>query len=274
MDSPDPFGPRLRAVRRALGLTQEAVAHAVGTTQRHLSFLETGRSAPTRAMLGRIVSALQLTAAQRASLFDASGFRSPYPTRALGDAELQATLDLMARQVLRHWPFPAFVVDRDWDILRTNAPADRMIAAFGGVRNMYTLFLSPAFRAVVTNWEQASASFYTRLQEVASRSPAVRAALDDAIASGRFDHVARVLAGPDVVPVHIPIEVELPGGARMRFTSLHGRWVSVHDTLAEQFEVELLVPLDRSSEAVVAAAFGGGGPAVGGAEPAGQLPEP
>jgi hypothetical protein len=42
----------------------------------------------------------------------------------------------------------------------------------------------------------------------------------------------------------------------MRFTSLHGRWVSVHDALAEQFEVELLVPLDGESETVVAAAFG------------------
>ncbi|MEX1280114.1 MAG: helix-turn-helix domain-containing protein, partial [Acidimicrobiia bacterium] len=162
MTHPDGFGRALRSVRGELGLTQEAVAHAVGTTQRHLSFLETGRSSPTRAMLGRLVSALELTAAQRATLFDASGFRNPYPTRTLADADLQATLDLMASQVLRHWPFPAFIVDRDWNFLRANDPASRMIATFGGVTNMHTLFLSPDFRAVVTNWEQASGSFYTR----------------------------------------------------------------------------------------------------------------
>ena len=131
-----------------------------------------------------------------------------------------------------------------------------MIAAFGGVDNMYALFLSPDFRAMVTNWEQASGSFYTRIQEVARRSPHVRAALNEAVAGGQFAHVSQVLAGADEVPAYIPIEVTLPGGARMRFTSMYGRWVSVHDALAEQLEVELLVPLDAASEAVVGAMFG------------------
>jgi hypothetical protein len=158
--------------------------------------------------------------------------------------------------VVAHWPFPAFVVDRDWNFLRTNGPADRMLAAFGGTTNMHALFLSPAFHAVVTNWEQASGSFYTRIQEVAQRSSVVRAALDEALDAGRFDHVASVLAGVDEVPVYIPIEVALPDGSAMRFTSMHGRWVSIHDALAEQFEVELLVPLDPASEGVAAAAFG------------------
>ena len=257
MNAPPAFGSRLRSVRAELGLSQEAVALTVGTTQRHVSFLETGRSAPTRAMLGRIVSALELSAAQRASLFEASGFRSPYPPRKLDDDEVQATLDLMERQVLRHWRFPAFVVDRDWTFLRANEPGRRMIAAFGDPPDMYTLFLSPGFGAAVTNWEQASGSFYTRIQEVAQRSPAIRSALDAAIEEGRFDHVANVLAGDEDIPVHIPIEVRLPGGAHARFTSLHGRWVSVHDAVAEAFEVELLVPLDPDSEGVVQAAFEG-----------------
>lgn len=139
----EPFGDALRAVRRELGLSQEAVAHAVRTTQRHVSFLETGRSEPTRAMLGRLVAGLGLTAAQRAALFAASGFRNPYPPRTLDGAELQAVLDLMSRQVLRHWPFPAFVVDRDWNFLRTNDAGARMVASFGGVPNMHALFLSP-----------------------------------------------------------------------------------------------------------------------------------
>ena len=250
------FGEALRAVRRDLRLSQEAVAHAVGTTQRHVSFLETGRSEPTRAMIGRLVAGLGLTAAHRAALFAASGFRNPYPPRSLEGEELQSILDLMSRQVLRHWPFPAFVVDRDWNFLRTNEAAARMIASFGGVSNMHALFLSPEFSALVTNWEHASGSFYTRIQEVARRSPAVRAALDAAVDDGRFDHVARVLGGMEEVPVYVPIEVQLPDGAHMRFTSMHGRWAGVHDAVAEQFEVEFLVPLDEASEAVLCAAFG------------------
>lgn len=249
------FGRALRSVRDDLGMSQEALALAIGTTQRHLSFLENGRSEPSRSMLGRLVAGLTLTAAQRASLFAASGFRNPYPPRAIEGVELQGVLDLMERQVLRNWAFPAFVVDRDWNLLRKNGPGEKMIGAFGGHDNMYALFLSPAFKEVVTNWEQASGSFYTRIQEVAGRSVVVRKALDAAVDQGRFAHVPQVLGGTEDVPVYVPIEVELEGGVRMRFTSLHGRWVSVHDAVAEQFEVELVVPLDESSEGVLGTAF-------------------
>jgi transcriptional regulator with XRE-family HTH domain len=256
MTRPGGFGSTLRAVRSELGLSQEAVAHAIGTTQRHVSFLETGRSEPTRAMLGRLARGLSLSAAQRTILFHDSGFRSPYPERTSDHAEVQAALDLMQSQVLQHWPFPAFVVDRDWNFLRTNGPADRMVASFGGVPNMHALFLSPDFEPLVSNWEEASASFYTRIQEVARRSTVVRDALAAAEAEGRFDHVAGVLGGTDELPVYIPIEVTLPELGRLRFTSLHGRWISMHDALAEQFEVELLVPLDAEAEQVAHAAFG------------------
>jgi len=252
----DAFGTTLRSVRAELGLSQEALAHAIGTTQRHVSFLETGRSEPTRAMLGRLTTELALSAAQRAALFHDSGYRSPYPARTADSAEVQATLDLMSSQVLRHWPFPAFVVDRDWNFLRANGPGERMVASFGSVPNMHAMFLSPDFEPLVSNWEQASAGFYTRIHEVARRSSLVREALDAAEAEGRFDHVARVLGGTDELPVYIPIEVTLPDLGRLRFTSLHGRWISMHDALAEQFEVELLVPLDAEAEHVSHVAFG------------------
>ncbi|MEN0067615.1 MAG: helix-turn-helix domain-containing protein [Myxococcota bacterium] len=249
------FGFRLRSLRRELGLSQESVAEAVGSTQRHMSFLETGRSAPTRSMIGRLVAGLRLTAAQRAALFEASGFRSPYPRRKLDDDELQSTLDLITRQVLRHWPFPAFVVNQDWQFLRTNAPGGKMIAMFDDPPDMYSLFLSPGFRGLVENWEQASGSFYTRIQDVAERSEPVRRALERAVAAGDFDHVPNVLAGPREVPVYIPIVVRLNDGPRMSFTSMHGRLVSVHDAVAEGFEVELMVPLDEASESTITGLF-------------------
>ncbi len=61
---------------------------------------------------------------------------------------------------------------------------------------------------------------------------------------------------PGVQGVSITAITDRLDGAQLRFTSLHGRWVSVHDALAEQFEVELLVPLDGESEKVADAAFG------------------
>ncbi|MEM8599065.1 MAG: helix-turn-helix domain-containing protein [Bacteroidota bacterium] len=251
-----PFGSVLKAIRHDLGLSQEALAGAVGTTQRHLSFLETGRSAPTRSMIARIVTAVRLPSVFRAALFEAAGFRNPYPQRELDDDDVQDTLDLIAGQLLHHWPFPGFVVDTDWHFLRTNGPGQRMIELFDGVDNMLALFLSPKFQPLVANWEEASASFYTRIQDVAQRSESVQKALDAAIADGRFDHVSRFLAGTEDVPIYVPIIVQMPEQPPMRFTSLHGRLVSVHDAVAESFEVELMVPLDERSEVPMRAVFG------------------
>jgi hypothetical protein len=207
-------------------------------------------------MIARIVSAVRLSSAQRAALFETAGFRSPYPRRKLDSEDVQQTLDLLASQLLRHWPFPGFVVDNDWNFLRANQPGKRMIEMFDNVSNMHALFLSKQFQALVSNWEPASASFYTRIQEVARRSKLVRDALDEAIADGRFEHVPRFLAGTDEVPIYVPIIVQLPDQPPMRFTSLHGRLVSVHDAVAERFEVELMVPLDKESEKPMQALFG------------------
>lgn len=242
------FGSALRSLRKELHLSQEAMAGELGTTQRHLSFLERGRSAPTRTMLGRIVTGLGLSATQRAGLFEASGFRSPYPQRTLETDELRKTLDLLARQVLRHWPFPGFVVDRDWNFLRSNDPGARMLSMFGDPPNMHTMFLSDAFAQVVENWEEASSGFYYRIKEVARHSEQVARAFEHAEARGRFDHVAEATAGLDELPVYVPIVIALPGGPKLRITSMHGRLISVHDALAEGFEVELMIPLDESTE--------------------------
>lgn len=250
------FGSVLKSIRRDLGLSQEALAGAVETTQRHMSFLETGRSAPTRSMIARIITAIRLSSAHRAALFDAAGFRSPYPRRDLDDADVQRTLDLITSQVLHHWPFPGFIVDNDWNFLRANGPGQRMIKIFDDVDNMHTLFLSEKFQPLVANWEEASASFYTRIQDVARRSMPVRDALAVAVAEGRFDHVPRFLAGTEDVPIYVPIIVQMPEQPPMRFTSLHGRLISVHDAVAESFEVELMIPLDERSEVPMRTLFG------------------
>lgn len=176
--------------------------------------------------------------------------------RRAGDAVLHDTLDLLERQVLRHWPFPGFIVDRDWGFLRSNAAGGRMLEMFEAPPNMHALFLSPAFRGLIENWEESSSGCYYRIQEVAHRSTVVRQALDRAVADGHFDHVGGRMAGSEELPVYVPIVVKLQDGPRMQITSLHGRLVSVHDAVAEDFEVELMVPLDQATEGPLLEVFG------------------
>ena len=114
------FGHVLKDIRAARGLSQTALALALDSTQRHVSFLETGRSLPTGSFLSRICRAMSLNIAQRINLYDASGLANPYVSRDMGSDEIRDALDMIEKRVLKNWPFPALVLDPDWNVLRQN----------------------------------------------------------------------------------------------------------------------------------------------------------
>ena len=259
--APGSFGPTLQAMRQDLGLSQSALALRLGSTQRHLSFLETGRSAPSREFVARIVSELSLSAAQRATLLEASGYRGPALPRDTDSSEVQAALDLMERQILAPWPYPAFVHDRDWTILRSNAAGGALVERLLGSgpgnapRNIFEMLLSDGMRGMISNWTEASAAFYFRLLEASARSGTAGRILKDARASGLFDHVADHVVGAASGPVFVPVEMTLPGIGTVRLTSMLGRMATAHDALGEGLEIEMLVPLDDVSGAAMRGVF-------------------
>ena len=91
----DTFGPVLKDIRNAMGLSQAGLAGELESTQRHLSFLETGRSRPSPGFVSRICRVLDLSIAQRINLYEAAGFHSPYQRRNLRSAEIMQALDTM-----------------------------------------------------------------------------------------------------------------------------------------------------------------------------------
>ena len=143
------FGTALKTMRAELGLSQLDLAGEIGTTQRHVSFLETGRSQPSVEFVGRLATGLELSLTQRAALFDAVSGRNPYRRADFDSDQVKAVLDMLELRALRHWPFPGYVMDHDWTILRANAPGWAMLEGFAASSNapvsMYEVFLSEAF---------------------------------------------------------------------------------------------------------------------------------
>lgn len=250
---PDRFGPALRALRQTLGLSQLALAQRLGSTQRHVSFLETGRSRATPGFLQRLCTELNLSTAQRGALFEASDLRNPYPARGAGDAEIGRALDLIEHRVLRNWPFPAFALDRDWTVLRANAGARAMFAGFGidlagPGPSLLALLLSEAFRGALRNWEDASLGLYFRLQRAAEHAPEIAAAFGAARAGGLFDHIPARITARGEAPVLVPVEIAVPGGPVLRLTPLVGQLANLQDARLDAVEIELMIPLDDGTE--------------------------
>lgn len=114
------FGAALRAWRGRRRLSQLELAVRAGTTQRHVSFLESGRSTPGRGMVVRVAESLQLPLRERNALLLTAGFAPSYPETTLDDPALKPVLDGLRGLLDGHRPYPAIVVDRFGDLVAAN----------------------------------------------------------------------------------------------------------------------------------------------------------
>jgi transcriptional regulator with XRE-family HTH domain len=116
-------GTLIRHWRNARGLSQLALSAESVVSLRHLSFIETGRSSPSRAMVLKLAEVLDVPLRERNSLLLAAGFAPVYQESALDVPELAAIRDALDAILAQQEPYPALVMDRDWNIRSTNAAA-------------------------------------------------------------------------------------------------------------------------------------------------------
>ena len=115
-----PLGEQLRDWRRRRRMSQLDLALEAGVSARHLSFLETGRSRPSREMVLRLSEELEVPLRDRNRLLLAAGFAPAYDERPLDAPELEPVRRAVAQVLTGHEPFPAAVVDRWWNLLAAN----------------------------------------------------------------------------------------------------------------------------------------------------------
>jgi transcriptional regulator with XRE-family HTH domain len=115
-----PLGMLLRDWRRRRRLSQLDLALEAGVSARHLSFLETGRSKPSREMVLHLAEELEVPLRDRNQLLLAAGYAPAYEERSIDDPEMAPVRDALDRILTGHEPFPAVVVDRWWNMVAAN----------------------------------------------------------------------------------------------------------------------------------------------------------
>src|SRR6478736_2482842 len=126
--APRPFGEHLRHWRQHRRLSQLDLAHEADISTRHLSFVETGRSVPSRDMVLRLAERLDVPLRERNTLLVAAGFAPVFPQRSLDDpalTEARKAVDLILKG---HEPFPDLVVDRGWNLVAANRMVGPLIS--------------------------------------------------------------------------------------------------------------------------------------------------
>lgn len=256
------FGAQLRTWRQVRRVSQEQLAGRAGVSPRHLSFVETGRSRPSRDLVLALADALDVPLRERNALLTAAGFAAAYRASPLEAAELTHLSRALDYVLAQQEPFGALVVDGRCNVLRLNRGATRMIAMFpptspdgvAATANVLLALVHPdALRPYLVNWREVAGQMIARLHREIAARPA-----DEELVRLR----TRVLAQPD-----LPGEwrVPTPGATPTPFIPIHLRKGDLDlrlftmltsvgtplDVTAEELFVESYFPADDVSEAIL-----------------------
>ncbi len=256
----NPAGDLLRGWRVRRAMSQAALEFEAGISARHLSYVETGKAACSRATLLQLAAALDLSLRDRNALLEAGGFARQYGERELSAPELadaRRAIDLLLR---RHEPFPAIVTDRRWNVVDANGAARRVIAHFLGAErlvrplNHMRLFLAPdELRPFVEDWPRLAGALMMRARHEAMAAPL------DAPLQATWRELSRL---PDLPTVAIT-DSAAPGPLceiRLRSPTLPIGLIGAvltlgtpQDVTLQELRVEIFMPADAASEAALTA---------------------
>jgi transcriptional regulator with XRE-family HTH domain len=116
----EPVGALLRRWRERRRLTQLDLSLRAEVSARHLSFVETGRAKPTSSMILLLSEHLDVPLRERNMLLLAGGYAPAYPQHGLGDAPMAAISEAITAILAAHQPYPAVVIDRQWELVDAN----------------------------------------------------------------------------------------------------------------------------------------------------------
>src|SRR6201987_1467624 len=124
------LGNLLRHWRNVRGRNQLDVSIETGVSQRHISFIESGRSIPSRETLLEIAQVLDVPLRERNTLLLSAGYAPVFSEAAWNSTQMQSVTKALERILRQHEPFPALVMDRYWNVLMTNKAAPRFFGRF------------------------------------------------------------------------------------------------------------------------------------------------
>jgi len=254
-------GDLLRGWRRRRHLSQLDVANEAAVSARHLSFVETGRSKPSRELVLHLAEHLDVPLRERNALLLAAGFAPAYAERPLDDDEMDPVRRALEHVLAGHEPYPAVIVDRRWDLVMANGTALGLFTEGIAAHlleppvNVYRLALHPEGLAPrVRNLDEYRHHLLTRLQRDAllSGSAELQALLQEVAAyPGR--------AVPDTLDVSpaellfLPVELTTGDGRELSFFSTIATFGTAHDVTVAELSIEAFFPADDATRAALQA---------------------
>ena len=255
------FGTRLRWWRKRRGLSQLALAGAAGVSQRHVSFLESGRTQPSREMVLCLAAALAVPLRQQNALLVAAGFAPIWGTRDLTAPDLAPVNQALDYILAQQEPFPALVIDRHWNLLRANAGAQRLTTfltaptsdpAPTGAVNLAEWLLSPnGLRPLLVKWQDVAMHFLRGVQAdaLADGTPGTMALLQRLLAYPGIPALSQVPVLEEPQPPVLAMHFR-QGAISLRLFTTIATLGTPHDVTVQELRIECFFPADAETSQV------------------------
>ena len=272
-----PIGKLLREWRSARGFSQLDLAMRAGFSSRHLSFIETGRTQPSRQALLILAETLEVPLRERNRLLEAGGYAHVYRQTPLDADEMRHVRGVLQFILDRHEPYGAVVLDRYSNLLMGNAAATRMLGTLvdstllSSSPNLLRMVFHPlGGRRHIVNWNEVSRHLLARAdRELSVPGDETAAALLRELReyAGPFDSLRSLRAGPsDSLPSARPArsgqaepaDVLLPvhirkDGLDLRLFSAIMTLGTPQDVTLQELRIETFFPADPESERTIRA---------------------
>jgi transcriptional regulator with XRE-family HTH domain len=252
-----PVGELLRQWRERRRLSQMELALQTEISTRHLSFVETSRSKPSRAMVLRLAEQLELPLRERNHLLLAAGYAPVYSETALDNPHLSAVRAAVRQLLTGHEPYPAVVVDRGWNLVDANASVALLTEGvapelLASPANVLRVSLHPdGMASRIINLGEWRAHLLGRLRrEVALTANAALAALYDELRAYPCDQPVPESEIPGPGDIVVPLRIR-HGDRELAFFSTVATFGTPLDVTVAELTIESFFPADAETASIL-----------------------
>jgi transcriptional regulator with XRE-family HTH domain len=251
--NPRPIGEQIRDWRQRRRLSQMDLAGDAEMSTRHLSFIETGRSRPSREMVLKLAAELAVPLREQNLMLVAAGYAPVYGERKLDDAGLTVVRGAIERILKGHEPYPAIAIDRHWNLVAANAAVMRLMAGVSPALleppvNVLRLALHPEGLSPRTvNLAEWRGHLLARLaHEIDLTGDTALADLLDELRAYPFRSDARPAGRDDLAGIAVPFRLRL-GDETLSFISATTLFGTPVDVTLSELAIESFFPADDAT---------------------------
>ncbi len=244
------IGCFLRQWRKQRRYSQLQLSLELGISSKHISFIETGRSAPSREMILKIAEFLFLPKREINRGLYLAGYSPVYRDLPVEHENLKPVFFAIDKMIENHMPYPALVLDQNWGVVKANESASYLLSELGysGYKNLIEAlaFDNPRTSKII-NWGEVVSSVLLRLRyEISMSGGSSRLEeLEKNLSLRLTQDVDTISFGEkQVVP---PTKIRI-GREELSFFSIISQLSTIQDVTVNEFRVELMFPVDEATK--------------------------